>query len=73
METKGGRKVMNEYSHGAGDELLGKIKDFNPERHVFEQGSRRHVISYVDGIGEVCSEAECEINTRRVENVRIQP
>ncbi len=59
--------MNNKYSHGAGNNLLRRIKDFNPRKHVFKEGSRRHVVYYNDK-GKVCSEPECEINTSPVQD-----
>ena len=39
-------------------------------KHIIKEGSREHVIRYIQGKGAICSEKECEMNILKTKDVK---
>ena len=57
---------MSDCEVGAMEDMMAQEK---PEwvKHIIEEGSRNHVIRYIDGVGAVCSVPNCERNQYRTQ------
>lgn len=65
------RRAMGYYD----DLTWGHVPEYNDdgtEVHIVCEGARFHVISYIGGLGQRCSEPNCEINRDRKNAQRVE-